>query len=1115
MSEKDNDKLSSTAITDIDITVDEEVLRPESIMGDDGEEYEPLPVLATVEIPNSPLKPTLLELHHINPYSSAYRCSQHGITAAITGGNSVYIPKADFTVKVTDAIRQASRGSLNPYIYTIEAKHGDFSWTIKRRYKHFNDLHDRLQAFRVATKIPIPTKKHRERRKTMKVGKDHFKIPHFPKRPEATIKEEGLAKRRQQLEAYINSVVQSNVYRKHSSTKKFFEISKFSFIKDLGEKSKEGIVEKQTGSHKVALSFLGRCCPCFDFRKSNFALRWADRWFVVKDTFIAYLNAKKPDIVTGVFLFDCSTKVEVDIHHSNHLFLTNQSRKMKINCWTQRKAVEWKEEIEKRIIKYSEDLTSSMIKHSSFAPPRPDSYVHWFVDGRSYMDAVADAMEKATEEIFITDWFLSPQVYLKRPIGSDDSWRLDKTLHRKAKQGVKIYILLWKEIQAAVPIDSAYSKAHLTSLHPNINLMRHPDFAPDQTLWAHHEKIVVIDQSIAFIGGIDLCYGRWDDHLHRLTDVDPNPKIQTPSTNRKMTEEEKPGNGPNVHGMPSTLGMMGILAVGLIEQAGQGPTNVDQEKTSPKKEEKYEKKKLNIKTGKIAQRLKSMDLRRKKPTSHSFKDSADGKLNYTYSSDEEESEAVNSCMYLKKYQEMVHHVTSNKSVLWPGKDYYNMMIKDFYDLRNPFSDSLDRNHQPRVPWHDIASVTYGKAARDAARHFIQRWNFTKLQKKREKETLQFLLPKTYSDASFMYLNSNPHLRLSQAIRADVQVLRSSCEWSAGIYDPDQSIQNAYLYAIKSAQHYIYIENQFFITMIGSQRVYNGICEALYNKIVESHEAKRRFCLYVVMPLIPGFEGDLSNPAASRSIRVMLYYQFKSICRGPNSLLHRLNEKIGSGAWLNYVSFCGLRQHDELNGVPITEIIYVHSKMLIVDDRITIIGSANVNDRSMAGDRDSEVAIIVEDTQFVDSTMAGKPYKVGIFSSSLRRRVFSEHLGLLPQDDGTLKGYDPLTYKTSKPIDDVACEKFFKEVWVKTAAINTSAYDKVFRCVPADTIRHSSSISTYTSNRLVDEDIDESRKELQNVCGNLVLLPLNFLSDEDILPAALSPEGVLRLADTFL
>lgn len=37
--------------------------------------------------------------------------------------------------------------------------------------------------------------------------------------------------------------------------------------------------------------------------------------------------------------------------------------------------------------------------------------------------------------------------------------------------------------------------------------------------WAHHEKIVAIDQTYAFIGGIDLCYGRWDDYRHRLTDL--------------------------------------------------------------------------------------------------------------------------------------------------------------------------------------------------------------------------------------------------------------------------------------------------------------------------------------------------------------------------------------------------------------------------------------------------------------------------------------------------------------------------------------------------------------------------------------------------------------------
>lgn len=35
-------------------------------------------------------------------------------------------------------------------------------------------------------------------------------------------------------------------------------------------------------------------------------------------------------------------------------------------------------------------------------------------------------------------------------------------------------------------------------------------------------------------------------------------------------------------------------------------------------------------------------------------------------------------------------------------------------------------------------------------------------------------------------------------------------------------------------------------------------------------------------------------------------------------------------------------------------IYVHSKLMIVDDRITLIGSANINDRSLLGSRDSEV-----------------------------------------------------------------------------------------------------------------------------------------------------------------
>lgn len=57
---------------------------------------------------------------------------------------------------------------------------------------------------------------------------------------------------------------------------------------------------------------------------------------------------------------------------------------------------------------------------------------HWFVDGASYMNAVADALDNATEEIYIADWWLSPEIYMKRPTIDGDYWRLDKILQRKA-----------------------------------------------------------------------------------------------------------------------------------------------------------------------------------------------------------------------------------------------------------------------------------------------------------------------------------------------------------------------------------------------------------------------------------------------------------------------------------------------------------------------------------------------------------------------------------------------------------------------------------------------------------------------------------------------------------
>lgn len=67
--------------------------------------------------------------------------------------------------------------------------------------------------------------------------------------------------------------------------------------------------------------------------------------------------------------------------------------------------------------------------------------------------------------------------------------------------------------------------------------------------------------------------------------------------------------------------------------------------------------------------------------------------------------------------------------------------------------------------------------------------------------------------------------------------------------------------------------------------------------------------------------------------------------------------------------------------------------MIVDDRVAIIGSANINERSQRGNRDSEFAAIIRDNDLVEAKMGDKPYLVGRFSHTLRVRLMREHLGV--------------------------------------------------------------------------------------------------------------------------
>ncbi|KAL5010636.1 hypothetical protein ScPMuIL_012941 [Solemya velum] len=449
---------------------------------------------------------------------------------------------------------------------------------------------------------------------------------------------------------------------------------------------------------------------------------------------------------------------------------------------------------------------------------------------------------------------------------------------------------------------------------------------------------------------------------------------------------------------------------------------------------------------------------------------------------EEDSAPLASLQKTRSELEIDELGKTETTKIWIGKDYVNFIHKDFVDVANPFEDFIDRNKTPRMPWHDIGAVVYGASARDVARHFIARWNFTKTEKFKGNKNYPLLLPKSYKTCTV------PQHIKDITYQATTQILRSSCGWSVGIDTVEQSIHTAYLNAIINAKHYIYIENQFFVSFVEDHNIVkNEIADALYERIVTAYKRKETFRVYVMMPLLPAFEGEIGKTRGGFAICAVVNWNYSSMSWGSNSLWGRLQQEVDDP--MKYLIFCGLRTHSELDEKLVTELVYVHSKMMIVDDDTVIIGSANINDRSMLGDRDSEMAVLVQDTQKFPVKMNGKRHMAGKFASSLRRTLFREHLGLSDTD-------------TSVDLSDPVCDNFYKNVWIQQAGINTTIFEKVFHCVPTDLARSFDELEDYQATpALVETNPMKAREELSKVKGYVVLMPLHFLEQEsNILPA---------------
>jgi phospholipase D1/2 len=681
-------------------------------------------------------------------------------------------------------------------------------------------------------------------------------------------------RQRRKLEVYLQEMIRWLIFRADSN-----RLCRFLELSALGVRlAAEGSYHGKEG-YLIIQSAKG-----IDVRRlltpSNIFSRHSPKWFLVRHSYIVCVESPENMHIYDVYLVDSQFEIrqkrrklkdmggkeilaaaETTSKHPQHhsLKLQNSERKFKLLAKNERQLRQFESSIN-----FMLDTTpwAKPNRFGSFAPIRANAHAQWLVDGRDYMWNVSRAINMAKDVIYIHDWWLSPQLYMRRPAAISQKWRLDRLLQRKAREGVKVFIIIYRNVEAAIPIDSEYTKFSMLDLSPNIFVQRSPNqYKKNQFFFAHHEKICVVDHTVAFVGGIDLCFGRWDSPQHSLVD--------------------------------------------------DKPTGFEQS-----------------------------DL--PKDADH--------------------------CQ------------------LWPGKDYSNPRVQDFYQLNEPYAEMYDRSKTPRMPWHDISMQVVGQPARDLTRHFVQRWNYILRGRTPTRPTPFLLPPPDYNSAELEALGLSG--------TCEVQILRSASNWSLGVTDTEHSIMTAYCKMIEESEHFVYIENQFFISSCETMnvKIVNKIGDAIVERAIRAYKRSESWRCIIVIPLMPGFQNTVDEPEGT-SVRLIMQCQFRSICRGEGSIFGRL--RACGIEPEDFVNFYSLRAWGKIgpNKALVTEQLYIHAKAIVVDDRIALIGSANINERSMLGARDSECAAVVRDTDMIWSTMDGKPYLVGRFAHTLRMRLMREHLGL--------------------------------------------------------------------------------------------------------------------------
>lgn len=859
-----------------------------------------------------------------------------------------------------------------------------------------------------------------------------------------------------EFQRYLEWIISDDKLRLSDSFCEFAEVSAISFT---GEKPIiEGYAKKRRGGRRFMLR---GCSGPVGGVTSFFRPRFSKRWFALRDDFLLYTQDRNSSDVLDLIMFDPDFECELvppsvgqvgtmkprflrskSVKETHFLKVRNSYRKIILSFDSHARAVEWRNAIKQA---HSNSEWNRRHRFGSFAPPRPGA-VKFLVDGESYYSELVFALKSAQKEIYMTGWWLVSDLPLSRRPGESNNVLIE-LLKDRAEKGVKIFIIMYKELSMALSLDSMRTKRLLEAANQNIRVILHPrQFGARAVLaWSHHQKLVVVDHQTAFLGGLDVCLGRFDRNSHRLFDLDQsfpgqdycNPCLRDCVDMTQISIDLMNRNSePRLPWHDVHCKIQGDIVTDIVRHFVQLWNHV--------------------KTDKHKGDTNFAMLQTVRAPSES---SLGGKLK----------------RFIRKLKRKDQEVAVNDEIDEDDDYVENALVRG-----NGLSD-------------DVTNATAGVLGRSMS------MNVT------DSVITQQTANSSYRLVSTPSLDNLRHVpQVVNQYASKIQFLRSGSWWSLGL-PTDHSIMTAYLETIANAVRFIYIENQFFVTSAADHGlVMNQIGKAVAERILRAHSNSEDFRLYIVMPVMPAFENaKLLNPNGFVT-RTTLDLQFHSLTRGRGSVLGFLENACGHDEarkiFDRHVVVTGLRQIDVWpDGIVRTEQLYVHSKLMIVDDEYAIIGSANINDRSMLGDRDSEIAIYVEDPRAV---------------AGLRKQLWKEHFGII--EDGsethaikTLMDVNEIRSEVLRTLNDPCSDACF-DLWVESSRSNAEIFRDVFGVVPCNELRTRKDFDArmeLNQTRVVNIQTPEVVEQLGKLKGRLVAFQFTFLDQEenlsDPMPASAS------------